>query len=523
MDIPKEICTPVSSQLKDQTPSLFLRYTAKLGSNIFGMLFNFINVSLVPRTLGPASYGNYEYFLSFFQQITGFIDTGTSAAFYNKLAQRNADLGLIRTYSKFVALVFVVIVLGLAVAWALGLKDVIWPGQDWQFILLAAGLCYLMWVQEVVRKMIDAYGCTIPGEFASVAARTAGVLAIVVLFLGSWLTLTTLFLKDLVFYLAMTALLGWIVIKHWRLHLRASAHATSGAMVVTELWTYCSPLLIYAFAGVVAGLADRWLLQRYSGSAEQGFYSLALRVAGISFVFTSAMTQLIMREYSIAHGQDDLEQTRRLFKRYVPMLFTLTAYFAAFISMQAETVIWILGGKSFAAAGPAMMLMAMYPVHQTYGQMNGALLFATGKTRLYRNIGVAAMVTGLILTWGLLAPSSEGGLAAGSLGLAIKMVFLQLVAVNIQLWFNLKDIGLKFRFYMLHQVGVVAGLLLLAWLATTAVAAFGMGRLGGFALSGMAYTLFASIAIWQLPVMVGATRADFDSLVKKFLPLVAGK
>lgn len=175
------------------------------------------------------------------------------------------------------------------------------------------------------------------------------------------------------------------------------------------------------------------------------------------------MTQLIMREYSIAHSQGDLGQTRRLFKRYVPMLFTLTAYFAAFISMQAETVIWILGGSAFAAAGPAMMLMAMYPVHQTYGQLNGALLFATGKTRLYRNIGVAAMITGLIMTWGLLAPSAEGGLAAGSLGLAVKMLLLQFVTVNIQLWFNLKDIGLKFRFYLLHQVGVVAVLLLLAF------------------------------------------------------------
>ena len=204
------------------------------------------------------------------------------------------------------------------------------------------------------------------------------------------------------------------------------------------------------------------------------------------------------------------------------MLFTLAAYFAAFASMQAETVIWILGGSNFAAAGPTMMLLAMYPVHQTYGQMNGALMFATGKTRLYRNIGVAAMVTGLILTWGLLAPSAEGGLAAGSMGLAIKMVLLQLVAVNIQLWFNLKDIGLKFRFYVLHQAGVVTGLLLLACLASTGVAVVGLGRLGEFVLAGLVYTILAGLAIWQMPVMVGSTRAEMTSIAAKVIARVSG-
>jgi hypothetical protein len=84
----------------------------------------------------------------------------------------------------------------------------------------------------------------------------------------------------------------------------------------------------------------------------------------------------------------------------------------------------------------------------------------------------------------------------------------------------LKDIGLKFRFYLLHQVGVVAGLLLLAWMATAIVAALGLGRLSGFVLAGLAYSVLAGIAVSQIPIIVGATHADMANLAKKLLALV---
>lgn len=509
--------------MENKAPSLARRYLVKLGANAIGLVFNFVNVSIVPRTLGPAAYGNFEFLLSFFQQIMGFVDTGTSTAFYNKLAQRNEDIGLIRAYGKFVAVVFLLLIIGLAVIWMYGGESTIWPKQEWKFILLAALLCYLTWIHDVFRKVVDAFGCTIQGEFILVLSKVVGVLAVVGLFLASWLSLATLFLKELIFYAAVIVLLGSILMQYWRRQLHARSYATSDQLVMAELWVYCSPLLIYAFASVITGLADRWLLQRYSGSAEQGFYALSFRIAGVSFVFTSAMTQLIMREYSIAHGLGKMEQMQRLFKRYVPMLFTLTAYFSAFISMQAETAVWILGGREFAAAGPAMMLMALYPIHQTYGQMNGALLFATGKTKLYRNIGVGAMFVGLILTWGLLAPNDQGGLGAGSMGLAVKMVLLQLVAVNVQLWFNLKSLRLRFRFYLLHQIGVIAGLLLMAWLSIAIVGAFGLSRLNSFIASGLVYTILVGYAIFKIPVVVGINRTEIDVLLKKLVSQIRAR
>lgn len=503
-----------------QSPSLMSRYAAKLGTNLFGMVFNFINVSLVPRALGPAAYGNFEFLLSFFQQITGFIDTGTSSAFYNKLSRRNEDVGLLRVYGRFVTAVFFAIVAGITFIWWCGLESALWPEQKWEFILLAALLGYLAWVSEVLRKVVDAFGCTIRGEVALVAARALGAFVVVSLFLVSWLSLETLFLKELLLYAMVACALGFIASRHWQQNLRTRSYSTSQHAVINEFWIFCSPLLVYASAGVVTGVADRWLLQRFAGSAEQGFYSLSFRVAAVSFVFTSAMTQLIMREYSRAHGQGNFEETRRLFKRYVPMLYTLTAYFAAFISLQADTVVWILGGNQFAAAGPAMMLMALYPVHQTYGQMNGALLFATEQTSLYRNIGVVAMSAGLVATWVMLAPSEEGGLEAGSFGLAVKMVMVQFVAVNVQLWFNLKNLELKFSDFFLHQIWVVVSLLLMAWLATTLTGSLSLSRISDFIVAGLTYTALVCIWVTMIPSSVGANRDELVILIDKLKQLV---
>ena len=507
--------------MSSEAPSLARRYVAKLGGNLFGMLFNFINASLVPRALGPVAYGSFEFLLSFFQQVMGFFDASTSTAFYNKLSRRNGDVGLIRVYGKFALLVFFLVVGGLAIAWLCDWQTWIWPGQDWKFILLAALLCYLAWVHEVLRKVVDAFGCTIGGEVVLLVSRASGAFFVIVLFLAAWISLTTLFLKELIFYAGLICGLSWIAWQHWRTRIAAHAYSTNERAVMNELWVYCSPLLAYAVVGVITGLADRWLLQRYAGSEEQGFYALAFRVGAVSIVFTSAMTQLIMREYSRAHGAGDIEQTRRLFRRYVPMLYVLTAYFSAFISIQADTVVWIFGGDGFSAAGPAMMLMALYPVHQTYGQMNGALLFATEKTKLYRNIGVVAMLGGLILTWGFLAPRVEGGLEAGSMGLAIKMVLLQFVAVNVQLWFNLKNFGLKFRSYFLHQIGVLTGFLLLALIVSNVVEGIGFARIIGFIVAGMAYTVLVGFFVIGWPSIAGVTKLERDQfggkLVSKLL------
>lgn len=479
---------------------------------MFGALFTFVNISLIPRALGPVAYGNFDFLVTFFQQLTEFVDSGTSIFFFNKLSHRNADAGLIRTYAEYVVFLLLLTFCGLIVIWSFGWGQWVWPKQEWRYILLAALLGYLAWVSEILRKVVDAFGRTISGESLLLGLRGLGALAVAMLFWGDWLSLNTAFAKELVISGLVIIGLGSISLRYWNRSLAQSSFSSRRVEVLRELWSYCSPLLIYALVGAVSGIAGRWLLQHYAGPAEQGFYGLSFRVAAVSFLFTSAMTQLIMREFARAHGAGDTDELRRLFRRFSPLLYTLAAYFSSFICAQAETVVAILGGNKFAAASPALMIMALSPMHQTYGQMNGSLLFATGQTSLYRNIGILSMVLGLVSTWFILAPKNYGGLAGGSLGLALNLVAVQFFAVNLQLWFNAKRLQLNFRLFLLHQIVVAALFVFLAWGSSSMFSHYGLTGIANFMASGFSYSLLVALCIWRVPRLIGWSRADFKQL-----------
>lgn len=70
--------------------SLKKRYLAKLFSNIISAFVNMAIVFIVPKALGPTSYGLFMYLQNFFNQMMGFLDIGTSSAFFVKLSANNS-------------------------------------------------------------------------------------------------------------------------------------------------------------------------------------------------------------------------------------------------------------------------------------------------------------------------------------------------------------------------------------------------------------------------------------------------
>ena len=129
-------------------------------------------------------------------------------------------------------------------------------------------------------------------------------------------------------------------------------------------------------------MVDRWLLQVFSGSVQQGLYGLSYQIGAICFLFTGAMTPLITREFSIAYAKQDIPHMAYLFRRYIPLLYGIAAFFSCFIAMQAENVAYIFGGAKFHDAALAIAIMSLYPIHQTYGQLGSSVFYATAQTRL---------------------------------------------------------------------------------------------------------------------------------------------
>jgi hypothetical protein len=163
--------------------------------------------------------------------------------------------------------------------------------------------------------------------------------------------------------------------------------------------------------------------------------------------------------------------------------------------------------------------MSFYPIHQTYGQLSGSVFLATGQTKLYARLGIFSVILGLPMVFFLVATSEFFGLDLGATGLAIKMVLIQVIFVNIQLYYNSRLLNLNFWKYIGHQIVCVACLMIISiavmWFVSNGLN-LGNNVISSFLLSGMLYTGLVGILVYFQPIVFGITNQDI-SYIKNFI------
>jgi O-antigen/teichoic acid export membrane protein len=497
--------------------SLKKRYLFKLLANFVGFVFNIITQAIIPRGLGPKAYGDFGFLSSFFTQFVGFLDMGTSVCFYTKLSGRQRDFVLVRFYGCFVIIVSIITLAFVFIAHNGNLYHVIWPDQRILYIYLAAIWGILMWIVGLLTMMGDAYGLTVATEKARIIQRALGLALILLLFILGQIHLAQFFVYHYVVLLFLAGVFiyifkikGYLIHKIWIFPSRQQI-----TKYFKEFYLYSHPLFLVSVFALVTGIFDRWILQVAGGSLQQGFYTLSYQIGAMCFLFTGAMTPLLLREFSIAHTNNDIRQMAVLFRRYFPALFSISAFFSCFIALQADKVIYIFGGSQYGGAIVAVTIMAFYPIHQTYGQLSASLFYATGQTALYRNIGIIFLLLGLPLTYFLIAPVDKLGLNAGATGLAIKMLLINVIAVNVQLYFNAKQLNLRFWRYLGHQVLSILCLLVLAVLSALGadyLLALRTNLLTNFLIAGLWYSIMVIGLAYFLPAVFGISRDDINLL-----------
>jgi len=499
--------------------SLKKRYFYKLSTNLVGFAVSLVTQAVIPRGLGPGAYGDFNFLTNFFTQVVAFFDTGTSLGFYTKLSQRPKEFKLMPFYLYFIVAVTVAILALVTIICSTGTHTRLWPNQGIFYVYLAAFFGIFSWIAKIMNQITDAYGLTVAAELSKIYQKMLGLIIIILLFGFGKLFLASffyynylmLFLLIIVFF-HITKKAGYFIGGNWVLRLDDIKRYGS------EFYNYAHPLLTFSLVGVVAGIFDRWLLQVYGGSIEQGFFGLSYQIGIACFVFTGAMTPLIMREFSVAYNNKDMRTMADLFRRHVPLLYSITAFLACFIAVNADKVTLIMGGGKFKAAALAVSIMAFFPIHQTYGQLSGSIFYATGQTKLYRNAGIVMLLAGIPVTYFLIAPKAMWGLNAGATGLAIKTVIVNIVSVNVLLYFNARFLKLSFMKYLAHQVLSVASFLTCALIITLAinkVSWLGGNAIIGFIAGGILYTLLAAGLVLYVPRLAGIRKDDIRYILEK--------
>lgn len=498
--------------------SFLKRYFFKLFTNLFGFFIGIISQAIIPRGLGPKSYGDFSFLTNFFNQVVGFFDMGTSSCFYTKLSQRPKEYKLVSFYTYFMRLVGICVIVFVVIARLSGIYVKLWPGEKMGYVYMAVFVVLLTWALGVLNQIVDAYGLTVVAEIGRALQKLLVLIVLVLLFISARLNLFTYFLYNYAALLTLIAVFLFIIRKHGYNILRElKLNLSEFRAYIQEFYKYSHPLVTYSLVTVVVGIFDRWLLQICGGSIQQGFFGLSDQIGLACFLFTGAMTPLIMREFSIAHNSKDLKLMAGIFRRNIPLLYSLTAFLACFIAVNADKVTLIMGGGKFKGAIIPVSLMALYPMIRTYGQLSGSVFFAAGHTRLYRNIGVSVMLLGLPLTYFLIAPRELWGINAGATGLALKTLITGFAVVNIQLYFNARLLNLSFAKYLAHQIISVIFLLTVAVTVSIGISHSVLkdgNVVVSVLISGIFYTTIVAVFVYFYPGVLALKKGDINNVIQ---------
>jgi len=482
--------------------SLKRRYLIKLLASFVSGVVSILLIAIVPKALGPIFYGQFSYLQQFFTKVIGFLDAGSSIAFFTKLSARPKRKELITFYFLYGVFILAILVLFFYSIRGAGYMHLLLPNIDDRYIFLAIGFSFLTWATQVLIKVSDANALTVSVELIKIMHKISMLFLLLYLVKLSFFDLTVFFYFH---YISLTSFIFFIVIFFYKRKILTGLLQVlkiDYKSISLEFISFCSPLLIYSVCGLCVGLFDIWLLQTQYGATQTGYYGLSYSIAAMCFIFTGAMTPVITREFSKSFEEGDIEEMGILFKRYVPMLYSLAAFFCVFISIQSENVLAIFTDEKFSDAFYVLVVIAFYPIHQTYGQLSGSIFYATGQTKLYRNIGFVSMTIGVVLT-GVLVYI----LNLGAVGLALKMIIIQFIGVNIQLYYNAKFLKLNFRYFIRHQIYAIVFFLIPSLISAYLVSKI-EGSIYSFLVAGSIYIILVLIQTMAFPQVFTFTRVE---------------
>jgi O-antigen/teichoic acid export membrane protein len=486
------------------------RYVVTLGAQVFRLLLSLISATVVPRALGPAIYGNYSFLLSTSAALRGVFDTGTQQAFFTFSSRERASGSLTQLYALVLGAQFAIALAIIGLAAVTGKTQWLWHAQRLDQIVLVTVLDWLLFLAVALQQLGDSKGRTTYQQLAGAAVALLTVVGLVLLHVTDSLN----FYSFVLLSAAGAALNCAILI--YRMLVVNRALFWDGVLRVGDYaarwWRFTRPLMVLQYYLPVVAYLGLYLIQRWYGSEEQGYYALALQWCAFAMVFTNSGVWIFWREVAHHTAAQDLQTAGRIYQQFSRLFFFLALVLSCWLSASSGLLVQVVAGERFRAASGVLAIMAFYPVSQTIGQLTMVSLKAMERTSSYARWTLALSVPDVLLTYFLLAPASAPvpGLHLGAVGLATKTVVYGLLSVQVYDWLNCRFLGIRYtailgrRITATLTVGAIA--LILLGVGGPFLRVIGVGSTMALVLSSCAYGLVIAIAMWLRPGLAGLTR-----------------
>lgn len=473
------------------------------------VLLGVLNGILLARWLGPESYGTFAFLTATFMAVRQLTDMGSSSAFFTFLSARKRSLSFVLCYWLWLLGQAVVLTALIVVIIPKDLFETIWSDSERLLVILAFLATFLQGsVWATAAQMGESERMTIAVQSIATFVMAMHFVVIVAFYIFEYLTLSSLFLAISLEWLVGSAFLLYIYFKRSNRMLRTE-NSESFSSILAEYYTYCIPFIPYVLVGFFHDFLDRWMLQTWSGSKEQAYFSLAMQISAVSMLAVASILRIFWKEVSEAKENKDFVKLRLIYEVTTKLMFIIATSVSLFLIPFASDLIVLTVGSSYLSGSNTLLILLIYPSYQALGQICGTMFLATGMTRANTVIGVSFMLIGLMVTYFLLAPSEYyiPGLNLASKGLALKMVVVQFIQVNMMAWYIAHYYKWRFHFY--HQVGVFIGCFLLSFISEYIVSVLVISEVNvvfELAFSSIIYFGIIFSLIYKFPSLVGLTK-----------------
>lgn len=385
---------------------------------------------LVPRAIGPESYGEFNYIISTYAFILQFLMFTSSTAYIYFLSHGKHKVENINAfYVLFLMIIsFLTCILGfVSINSELGLKY-LWNELDDHY-LLYLGLVFGLFtnLQQRLIEFSDSTTQTIVSEKLKLVSRMLMVASVVVfIYLDILDIYWFLILSILNFALFFIFFFRYIDFKI------SSVRVAEIKEIVSDFYVYLKPLVIFSFISAAYAYLGKYALQSSSGSIEQGYYNFAYQLALIPVTFISSIMAIYMSEMTKKFQAGDVEGVKKIFMDNIFKVYAIHALIAFFMLINSKSIIVFSVGDDFLEAAGALEALSIFSLLHTFGMLSGNLFFSTGRNKQYSIINSIVMILGSFYLSYLLFFSS-----IDAHYLAIIMMFVYMVRVFIQLYLNL--------------------------------------------------------------------------------------
>ena len=237
----------------------------------------------------------------------------------------------------------------------------------------------------------------------------------------------------------------------------------------------------------------------------------------IASIATSSILNIFWKEIAESYDRGEQERIRELYRKVSRFLFFLAAAIAGFLIPWSTDILLLTMGIAYLGGTGAFMLMLLYTVHQSLGQICSVILFTTGQARTQAVVSMVFMASSILTAYFVLATPDEPipGLGLGSTGLAGKMVIMQFISTNVFAFYVAKV--LRIRFDWIYQpisgLGCI-GIGYLSFNATHMLFDVQANIIIGFVVSALIYVVIITLLIWNIPSLIGSNRNEIVNVLR---------